>query len=187
MGVGHALPALLALVAYSLNSVAYMSRVMTGDARLSGMTTSLLVGSFLVILGYLIVAASKASEVVAQVTEAAEAAKAPAVAEEEEGMSVVETVGIGLLALFFITSLFAGTNVTVQFYDPFAAVGYTTLFLSTWFPSLHLVGAVVLVLYYLFGAVRKLGKSEFTDRAQLFGRSALAVYYASAVLDRLTS
>lgn len=183
MGVGHVLFAILALVAYSLNSVAYMSRVMAGGSRISAMTTQILVGSVLVILGYLIVAASKASEVV---TESERKKEKDEEADENEGMSVLETAGIGLLALFFITSLFAGTNVTVQFYDPFAALGYTTLFMSYWFPSLHLYGALMLVMYYLFGAIRKVGKQEFTDRAQLCGRMALALYYTSVAHSEFT-
>ena len=170
----HTPLAALAAAAYALNCVAYVLRI-PRRARLA-----ILVGSFLVVTGYACVALAEATKVVR-----GDAGEKEATSAEEKEHDWPLTVGYGLLATFFATSLFLGTNVTVQLYDPLAAIGYAVLCAA------HLwgltttaaapVGAACLVLYYVLGAGRKVGHPGTPERMQLVGRVALAVVYAAAV------
>lgn len=160
----------LAFLAYALNCVAYIYRLRT-IARGRKYTVSLLLGSVLVITGYLLMTVAKAKE----------SGESEQTEESEQKPSYSwEACGAGVLALFFISSFFIGTNVTVQLYDPFAAVGYTSLLISNLIQSgfFKYVGPASLVVYYAWGGVHKIGDVGFTNRAQLLGRAALAVYYA---------
>lgn len=180
--------AVLALLAYSINAAAYMSRIG------SGLAGTLLVGAVLVITGYVMVAVAKVREAVDEVNDTCineinDTDKIDVVHHQEEGPSppsttfeTIETIGYGLLAVFFTTSLFLGTNVTVRFYDPLAALGYTAMVVSKWLPILRTIGALLLVLYYIFGAMIKVGKTDWPNRAQLVGRIGLAIFYAGTVV-----
>lgn len=102
--------------------------------------------------------------------------------KEKERAGEPEVWGAALLSLFFTSSLFLGTNMTLRLYDPLGAIGYTALFVSAWVRSAEVVGPIFLVLYYVWGGLHKIGEQGFTNRAQLVGRLALAIYYAALVV-----
>lgn len=165
--------AILATAAYALNSSAYVYRL--GSITKSPQYgVALLIGSMLVIAGYIVMTVSNGQEIEIEKE------------KKEKEVNPSEAWGTGLLALFFVTSLFAGTNITVQLYDPLGAVGYTSLFISNWFQVFKFIGLPFLIAYYIWGGLFKIGEEGFTNRAQLVGRGALAVFYAATLATLLT-
>lgn len=165
-------------LAYATNTAAYIHRTQ----MIIKPSTVLLLGSLLVIAGYILMTVAKVEEIQITVEAKDEGGEGKSKAESEEEVSMTEKLGSGLLALFFTSSLFLGTNITLQLYDPVGAVGYSALFASAWFCSFKAVGPVFLVIYYLWGGLHKVGEGGFTNRAQLVGRIALAIYYLSYLI-----
>lgn len=154
--------AMFAIFAYGLNGAAYLNRL---GETFHG-TWAVLFGSFLVIFGYLLMTVAKTNDVmIANHTFA------------QPRVDHTEKVGSSFLALFFLSSLFLGTNITLQYYDPLAAAGYIALFVSMWSPTATFPAAIMLGSYYLFGAIHKIGSSGITNSTQFIGRISLLIYY----------
>ena len=68
----------------------------------------------------------------------------------------------GLLSAFFISSYGIPFNITVRFYDIFAAVGYSLLFINTLRPTDFILnsGLIIIAIYYFLGAIIKIYESS---------------------------
>lgn len=92
-------------------------------------------------------------------------------------------LGFGVLALMFILSFVIPLNFVVRYYDPFAAIGYSLLFLATLLPKLIPIklGQGIIFVYYLLGGLFKVGETELPEIGLMISRMLLALYNGAAL------
>lgn len=98
--------------------------------------------------------------------------------------TILQYFGYALLATFFTVILIRPEfTLHVRFYDIFAAIGYEMLLLSKWI-SIK-IALIPIMLYYLFGAIKKISEKGWISKTQLFARTVLLVYYGATWISAL--
>ena len=145
------------MIGYLLVSLAYMIRIPTVYKRINKEPT-LLVGTAILISSYLILAKHKLEK------------------EKKEEHHI--NLPYGFLALFFILAYFIPLNITVRFYDIFAALGYSLLFIASIKPQKMILqaGLIIIAVYYICGGLVKVSEFSFEDMLLLVGRLLLGFY-----------
>lgn len=145
------------MIGYLLVTLAYITRIPTVYKRLNKEPT-LLIGTVILITSYFILAKYKFEK------------------KEKEKEEI--NLPYGFLAIFFIFAYFIPLNITVRFYDIFAALGYSLLFIASVKPQKVILqaGLIIIAVYYICGGLVKLFEFSFEDILLLVGRLLLAVY-----------
>ena len=147
---------LLPFIGYLLVAIAYMTRIPTVYKKITKEPT-LLIGTIILVSSYLLLAKHK-------------------IEEKKETKKV--NLPYAFLAVFFIFAYFIPLNITVRFYDIFAAFGYSLLFIASIKNEKLLLrsGLIVISIYYTLGGFVKIFEYNLQDILLLIGRLILAVY-----------
>jgi hypothetical protein len=166
---------LLACIAYFLSVGSYATRFPKAfvDPR-----KTLILGTILLVLGYGFLAMNKVFSIQTK----------PGTFDDEPTKNKkrkLMLIGFGLLAFMFILSFMVPLNFVVRYYDPFAAIGYTLLFLGTLLPNIIpiKVGQTIIFIYYILGGLYKVGETEISEIALMISRLMLALYNGAAILS----
>ena len=153
---------IVAAVAYLLATLLFASYL----PRTIG-NPKLLLGTFLLVAGYGTLGVQKAYQ---------------SRKKEDEHEEKPNKIGYAFLVAFYGLSFLIPISFTVQMYDLLAVAGYGLLL-----AGLQFAGICALLLYYVFGAVRKFTDSHMShDPIRILGmglvRLGLAVYYGATIL-----
>lgn len=148
------------MIGYLLITLAYMTRIPFVYKRLQKEPT-LLIGTVILISSYFILAKHKFDK-----------------KDYDDPKKHYINLPYGFLALFFIFAYFIPLNITVRFYDIFAAFGYSLLFVASMRPEKVILqaGLIIIAVYYICGGLVKLFEFTFEDILLLVGRLLLAAY-----------
>lgn len=163
---------LLAFFAYLLTSLSYATRF---PKAFADPRKTLIVGTILLVLGYGFLASNKVLSLQSK----------PDTFDENKlkKKRFLMLIGFALLAIMFMFSFVIPLNFVVRFYDPFAAIGYSFLFLGTLLPQLVpiKIGQSIILIYYLLGGLFKIGETELPEIGLMISRLLLALYNGAAI------
>lgn len=105
-------------------------------------------------------------------------------AADYQWKTIMQYFGYALLATFFTVILIRPEfTIHVRFYDIFAAIGYVMLLLSKWISTK--IALVPIILYYLFGSIKKITDKGWINKTQLVARTILLIYYGATWISTL--
>lgn len=147
------------LIGYLLISLAYMTRIPHVYKKLTKEPT-LLIGTIILITSYLLLAKDKFEK------------------KSEDAKKTQINLPYAFLAIFFIFAYMIPLNITVRFYDIFAAFGYSLLFIASIKPQKIILqtGLLIIAAYYICGGLVKMFEFNLEDILLLIGRLLLATY-----------
>jgi hypothetical protein len=164
---------LLAFFAYLLSVISYATRF---PKAFADPRKTLIVGTILLVLGYGFLATNKALSFNSKLDTFDDETK-------KKKKQILMLIGFGLLAIMFMFSFVIPLNFVVRFYDPFAAIGYSFLFLGTLLPKMVpiKIGQSIILIYYLIGGLFKIGDTELPEIGLMISRLLLALYNGAAI------
>lgn len=162
---------LIATFGFLLTFVAYLSRF---PQALHHKYPTVIIGTLLLLSGYGMLILKEIKDNDKKVTP-----------EYTKKLDNYQLIGYLLLSIFFIGSYIIPLNFYVRFYDIFAAFGFILIIIAKFNKNLLSLkwGLMVIILYYLFGGLSKIGESGFDDICLLIGRLLLTIVYSYKLLQ----
>jgi len=169
-------------IAYSIVTIAYISRIPYVLKQYDKHPT-LFIGSIILVSAYALLAFNKVKLYYQEKHEKHEKEEKDEKHEKhnQTAFNKYLCLAYGLLSAFFISSYGIPFNITVRFYDIFAAVGYSLLFINTLRPTDFILnsGLIIIAIYYFLGGIIKIYERNFDDVLLLLGRILLVIYTIS--------
>lgn len=168
---------IFAIIAYALTALGYLLRI--PEALGSFMT---FIGMLILVSGYSTIMASKIYYALKEKKEE-ESKKTDNVVDEEvqkleKSKKLLEIVGFSILAFFFIAIHFVPSlTFEVRYYDKIGAIGYLLVLMYVFFQQVPVyIVYIPLILYYIFGGIRKIFEHGPVFKLQMVSRFMLAGY-----------
>lgn len=102
----------------------------------------------------------------------------------DKTQKTLRLVAHSTITVFFLSTLSALSTAKWQFYDVFGVLGHSSLFALVLMGVSQVFGIAMLVLYFLFGSMQKIGESGI-EVLQLVGRLIMLVFFIVALFSEI--